>query len=482
MGRTVRLTLLALLVALLAATPAPAATVSFKSTVVQVAQNSSRTFSEARFIAEVGERNIVRVSLDGDRIVFREATAPLRAGNGCEAAAEGEVRCPHLVGTDVIVEAGDLDDEVSAEGLSANPPVLTAFDGGEGADRLIGADNGDHRLDGGPGDDLVEGRGGRDVLVGGPGRDRLDGGEGDDDQLTGDGEGAAPEADVLDGGPGTRDAVSYVERTAPVVVDLADRGPDGGLGENDVLRRIEDANGGAGADRPLGDAGNNRLDDCGGPEGRTCSADGNDRLDGRGGHDELSDTAGDDRLAGGAGADTLRGGDGDDAHAGGPGDDHLLDNNGRDRLDGGDGDDLVTVQWAPADPNRVVCAGGRDLVVFPMPRDVVPLDCERIDARGITIAVRKLYGRGRPGLRLAFKGDGPGLCAGAVRLQSVGSRGTRRTVDRRGFRLRPGECSTTTLRARAPRGRFAVRLDYRRCRGYRTTQANGFVLPLNALR
>ena len=86
---------------------------------------------------------------------------------------------------------------------------------------------------------------------------------------------------------------------------------------------IENAIGGDGADRIVGNTADNHL----------SGMRGGDSLDGRDGNDTLDGGAGNDGLYGRAGNDTLNGGDGDDLLSGGL---------GTDRLDGGAGLDRVT--------------------------------------------------------------------------------------------------------------------------------------------
>jgi Ca2+-binding RTX toxin-like protein len=192
-------------------------------------------------------------------------------------------------------------------------------------DKLIGSDRGG-RLDGEEGDDILDGAGGADVLMGGPGVDAVDyssrtagvtvdldgqpsddgeAGEGDtvgndvedvwggagDDRLIGNGL-----DNVLDGGPGAdrmsglagEDLVDYSSRTAPVTVDLdGETADDGEAGEGDTVDAdVEDIRGGAGGDQLTGNGRDNRLVGDGG----------DDVLDGRGGADSLFGGAGDDRL------------------------------------------------------------------------------------------------------------------------------------------------------------------------------------------
>lgn len=333
-----------------------------------------------RFDAAPGEVNRVAVTpLAGDPagVVVRDAGAPVRVGDGCVALDEHAAACSpsRFAGapaerparfTRVVVSTGDRSDEAE-NGVADTPRVLLR--GGEGADVLRGHDGAVDDADGGPGPDRIAGRGGPDFLSGGAGRDEVSGGAGDDfltddDRLPAAAGSAADDnrrsaagsaagdhrrsgsaadddrrssavaaaggrgvRDVLDGGAG-RDRVSYRARGGGVRVDLAARrGADG-----DVLRGVEDAEGGAGADVLRGSRGPNRLFGLG-----------------RG-----------DVLEGRAGGDTLTGGE------------------GLDRSLGGSGHDLLEGEESGPDaPDRAGCGAGRDTVRFPRHADRVGTDCER---------------------------------------------------------------------------------------------------------
>lgn len=94
---------------------------------------------------------------------------------------------------------------------------------------------------------------------------------------------------------------------------------------------IENATGGSGNDKIIGNRADNVLK--GGA--------GNDALDGKSGKDTLFGSGGKDRLDGSVGNDELNGGSGNDRLNGGSGRDFLVGNGGRDRLDGGRGNDKL---------------------------------------------------------------------------------------------------------------------------------------------
>ncbi|MFC3631212.1 calcium-binding protein [Paracoccus angustae] len=93
--------------------------------------------------------------------------------------------------------------------------------------------------------------------------------------------------------------------------------------------------GGDGNDRLWGGFGHDELE----------GGNGHDRLWGGFGHDELEGGRGNDRLAGGSGNDDLEGGLGNDVLAGGTGRDHLEGGVGNDILTGGSGADVFEFEW-----------------------------------------------------------------------------------------------------------------------------------------
>jgi Ca2+-binding RTX toxin-like protein len=202
--------------------------------------------------------------------------------------------------------------------------------GGDGVDSVSG-DTGDDSVMGGAGPDVVSGGDGNDSLEGGGsavgcansgGEDLVNGDAGDDALCGGDGPVAGvSDNDSLNGGSGV-DHVFY-PRTRPVTISLDGAVGDGEAGESDnVSSDIEDATGGRGNDRLIGNDGANLLDGAGGA----------DSLSGMGGNDTLTDSGGDvagDTLDGGAGDDSLSAGYGPDTYTGGDGEDALIDYIGR---------------------------------------------------------------------------------------------------------------------------------------------------------
>lgn len=213
---------------------------------------------------------------------------------------------------------------------------------GSGNDSLIGSEAA-NELRGGAGADTLRGAAGDDTLWGQGGNDLLDGGEGSDTIVYSDnttpvridlaarlvtfvGQSWIPEAllsiesavggsgadtligtagaNVLQGGGGAdridgrggSDTVSFAGEAQAVLIDLVTL-RSGAIGSTvrDTLVSIENARGGAGADRLVGNAAANVLD----------GGFGADTVAGGGGNDRLMLSAGNDRLDGGAGTDTL---------------------------------------------------------------------------------------------------------------------------------------------------------------------------------
>lgn len=132
------------------------------------------------------------------------------------------------------------------------------------------------------------------------------------------------------------------------------------LFEGDLRSLIENAAGGGGNDRIVGNVAANAL----------AGGDGRDRLEGLEGADSLQGGAGDDRLDGGDGGDRLRGAAGADGIDGGAGGDRLAGGGGADRLDGGAGRDRLAggagadTLAGGAGPDRLAGGAGADIFVF----------------------------------------------------------------------------------------------------------------------
>jgi hypothetical protein len=197
-----------------------------------------------------------------------------------------QITCTTPPITNVVVNAGDMDDDVDASSVTAHTLAVDAGDGDDGV--ITGSLN-----------DSISGGAGDDDLRGGAGSDTIDGGEGNDDIFGRDCCGSAPDGnDVLTGGAG-----------------------------NDSVH------GQVGNDTESGGDGNDDVD--GGP--------GNDSLTAGAGDDDLRGGPGDDSLSGGDGNDYLAGDVGSDSYDAGAGSDYmyLFQDDGADTVSGGDGFDAL---------------------------------------------------------------------------------------------------------------------------------------------
>ena len=356
---------LAVLLLLILAAPAGAATVSAGR--MKVCEDfDCTTVVKITFTADAGEANDLRIRGEGRSFTFEDPAATVRAGKGCTADGDHRAVC-HVddhVGV-LLARISDGDDRADA-------PALAVVDGGAGNDTLHGGEvgggegndtlsgsgykrggPGDDRLvgggDAGPGDDVVDVSGqpassarlgpGRDVYLGSPGYDWVY-----------DDGGADPSVDTIDGGGGDEDTISYQDTLGPVVVDL------GGPGSTDQLTGFEDARGTEAADTLLGHEG---ADDLRGESG-------DDRIEGRGGNDSIDGGPGSDRIDAGTGADRVSGGFDRDFILLGDDDDHVNDDDDffRDEVDCGAGEDTAKLDREDA---RIACERP---VLLPAPRIV----------------------------------------------------------------------------------------------------------------
>jgi len=231
------------------------------------------------------------------------------------------------------------------------------FDGGDGADRLIGL-AGNDRLIGGAGADTLDGGDGNDFLDGGAGDDSLTGGPGDDTYRFGRGYGQ----DVIfnaDSGAGRVDALELADDVLPQDISVARSGAHLTLaiGGADGLRVDNWYTG-----REY------QLDEVRFGDGTVWSAaqleagivlpsatDGDDLLFGTSGNDTIDGLAGNDRIEGDAGDDTLSGGVGDDLDTldGGPGNDSLSGGTGGDTYRFGFGSGFDSLAELDADTSNI---------------------------------------------------------------------------------------------------------------------------------
>ena len=346
---------LGVLVALLLAAPAQAATVSLSERWVPTYKGDGYWESITRVVDTLGERNDVTARKEAGAVIVRDAAAPLRLGAGCTAVDEHTARCvprPDAGVARVEVHLGDGDDHAAHEdGEGFN--FIAA--GGAGADVLVGGSSGSDTLGGDEGEDRMLAGAAGSRLDGGAGRDELVGGGGED-VLQGDPPAGPFEPDSMDGGGG-EDDVSYESRRVGVRVDLLRAEGQGAPGENDVVRGVENVLGTNALDVLAGDHGPNSL------SGAAMAA-------GEGAGDVLVGRGGDDVLEGGPDRDILDGGDGNDA---------LTGYGAADRFEGGAGDDylLLGTGFGRGQGDRASCGEGKDRVGNVDLADRVAFDCER---------------------------------------------------------------------------------------------------------
>ena len=334
--------------------------------------------------------------LEGDdKLYGREGNDSLNGGNGNDRLF-GEAGNDRLIGgagNDLLVGGRGNDTAVFSsnnnhinlaltrrQNTRDGRDILTEIenvDGGDGNDIITG-NNFSNTLYGGHGNDKLNGEGGKDTLRGGDGNDTLHGGDGND-RLFGD---------------SGRDTAVFGSSNNRIYLNKSSRQNtrDG----KDILRSIENVEGGggndliagnkfantlnggdgndklfgeAGNDRLIGGAGNDRLiggnnkDGLFGEEGKDLliGGDGNDRLIGGNDNDRLFGDAGKDLLIGGTGNDKLNGGKDNDTLFGGAGDDVLFGGKGADTFNGGEGDNKY-IGGSGADKFCISIGVGRDVI------------------------------------------------------------------------------------------------------------------------
>jgi Ca2+-binding RTX toxin-like protein len=190
---------------------------------------------------------------------------------------------------------------------------ISAIDGGNGNDTIIGTAGADSVI-GGSGQDSLLGAGGNDTLDGGIGNDWLDGGSGTNSLIGGDGND------------------TFIARSSSDKV-------------------VEASN--AGIDTILTDLASYSLAALTQVENLSYTGGGSATLTGNG----LAN-----RVAGGSGNDSLSGGSGNDTLTGSAGNDTLTGSFGNDSLDGGDGNDLFSIGTA-AGTDTFIGGSGQDRIL-----------------------------------------------------------------------------------------------------------------------
>jgi Ca2+-binding RTX toxin-like protein len=205
--------LIASLLALAAATPAHAGTVTTSG-------------DKVVYRAGAGERNDVTLSATSRSVIVKDAGASV---TGCTAIDANSALCEGVFRR-ASVTLGSGADKLRVTGLAVS------VDAGSGADRLTGGAEddtlngaaGNDVIDAGAGDDLLLGDAGNDTLRGGRGRDELDGDVGDDVLVGG------PAKDLLFGFRG-RDHID----SADGVVETVDCGTETDFARVDLRDRIQ---------------------------------------------------------------------------------------------------------------------------------------------------------------------------------------------------------------------------------------------------
>ena len=175
-----------------------------------------KSSSTLTYTAAAGETNQVTFTVTGrSRSPGTPSGVPVDddpiTPTGCTPSGGG-YSCTGI--TRVVIDTGDGDDTVDADGISAVAQISggagnDTLDAGAGADTLTGGD-GDDSLDGGAGNDILDAGAGDDDLNGGTGTDKLIGGAGIDKGFYG-AEAATPAPSVTldgvanDGIPGEND-------------------------------------------------------------------------------------------------------------------------------------------------------------------------------------------------------------------------------------------------------------------------------------
>jgi hypothetical protein len=364
----------------------------------------------ATYVAAPGEAN--RLAVDAVAVpgvtTFRDAGAPIQAGAGCAARADGSVDCTNDNGYSPLadVDLGDGDDVVTVHGGGGVRALL-----GTGADRAS-ADLGRLEVEGGAGPDVVSGAAAADVEV------------------------------------------DYYDHVVAVRVSLDGRANDGAPGEGDDIGRavravwgtnhgdVLDARGASGLVALYGNAGDDRL--YASPAGSALyGATGADVLHGGPGRDTLAGESGDDVLSGGGGADALEGGFGGNVVTGGPGRDRIdVRGNGHDHIRARDGarDDI----GCDALPSRLEVDRTDRLSMCAFPVSA------QADAPGL-LAHRRLR------LLLICPRPAPGGCRGVVRLTDTSPRPLARVR----FAIAAGARAHMTVRLdHRPRGGVVTAVVY----------------------
>ncbi|MCK0139973.1 M10 family metallopeptidase [Aliiroseovarius sp. F47248L] len=144
----------------------------------------------------------------------------------------------------------------------------------------------------------------------------------------------------------------------------------------DRLSHIENAAGGNGVDKMIGNAFANKLSGGAGAD-KIYGGGGNDELRGEHGADVLFGESGIDTIFGDVGWDIIRGGDGSDNIYGGSGNDALIGERGHDFIQGGDGNDDIRgglnndTLYGNAGGDRILGEDGLDTIFGDVGWDII---------------------------------------------------------------------------------------------------------------
>lgn len=357
-----------------------------------------------------GRANKITISRSDSTFTIKDAsitsTSLVVDAPGCNRTSASTVRCTDSSISKVLVNTGDLDDEVT---ISA--AVDSEVDGGTGADTLLGSNDVGSKdtLIGGEGDDVLEGRGGDDLLAGragndtasyesaasgvdvtlataraqdtkGAGNDQLFDmeklvGSSHDDTLGDKDNGAVPGSnDNLLDGRGGNDTAFFARWN--VTVDLSITGPQTTGRGMDTLANIENLRAYKGHNTLRGNSAANVIE----------GGNGDDTIEGRGGNDTLIGGPGTDtvsyessssevtvilnnRVSGGAGSDTisgfenLTGSSHDDVLHGDEGSNIIYGRAGADTIYGGGGQSIDIIFGGPGSEISMNGGDGLDVVV-----------------------------------------------------------------------------------------------------------------------
>jgi Ca2+-binding RTX toxin-like protein len=238
---------------------------------------------------------------------------------------------------------GDFGDDTI---IAGGQGFLTAIDGGEGNDSLVGNNQND-MIQGAGGNDTIQGLDGNDTIHDFGGSNSIDAGSGNDTvDVSGNGQ------NTIFGGEGQDFIVTVFNGNANTM--------DGGNANDTIIA-------GFAADSILGGAGDDQLD-AGGGANTVAGGTGNDRIVAGSGNDNLAGEDGNDSLDAGGGANTLAGGAGNDVIIAGFGADSIDGGDGNDRIEAGDGNNTVS---GGAGNDNIFAGFGADSILGEDGNDIV---------------------------------------------------------------------------------------------------------------